>query len=117
MTEFSANQFAIGDIGGMSLWEIGHYRQHVDYNNVLAARTPPIILPLFPIIDFISADRDQFRFWLDAHEKWHEQVRPYANVSGADLSLVDFNNPTSFYEWIDTHNQEHALLDQAFGLT
>jgi hypothetical protein len=116
MTQFAANLFTIGDIAGMGLWEDGHYRQHITYVNYLAALTTPVIIPIYNIMDLIDmGDPEKLRFWLDAHNQWHEQVRPYANVTGVDLSSVDFTNASVFYQWMDDHNAEHALIDQAFG--
>jgi hypothetical protein len=78
----------------------------------------PIIIPEFPIMNLLSQGGDVVvKFWLNMHEQWHEQVRPFANVESIDLSEVDFNNQQSWYVWLDTHNQEHALIDTAFGLT
>jgi hypothetical protein len=195
MTEFAINQVAFGDNAGLGAWEVGHYRQHVTYNNFLATNlhvasvslsaggsgytsapgvaitggsgsgaaatagvsggavvsltltnpgsgyaagdtltvvfggpgtgaaatatlSSPIIIPVFPILNLLSqGDVIVRKFWLNMHEQWHEQVRPFANVQSIDLSLVDFDKPTSFYEWMDSHNQEHNLIDTAFGLT
>lgn len=115
MTEFGANLFAFGDNAGRGEWEIGHYRQHLDYQQKLGGQTPPVILPDFPIMR-IGDDPTEIRFWLDAHENLHNLLRPIANVSGADLSQLDWRNPEYFYSWMDSHNAEHALLDQFFGL-
>ena len=99
-------------------WEVGHYRQHLAYNAFLAAKTPPIIIPEFPILTFLSQKDEVVRkFGLNMHEQWHEQVRPFANVQSVDLSEVNLDNQKSFYEWMDSHNQEHSLIDTAFGLT
>ena len=48
-SEFTINEVAFNDPAGMGAYEVGHYRQHLDYQAVLAARSPPIILPTFPI--------------------------------------------------------------------
>jgi hypothetical protein len=114
-TEFSTNTFEYGDEAGLGAWTIGHYRQHLRYEAVLAALAPPIIIPTYPIIQF-GGNRTEIRFWLDDHEKLHEQLRPIANVSGSNLADLDYDDPGFFYQWLDTHNAEHAQLDQAFGL-
>jgi hypothetical protein len=97
------------------LWLVGHYRQHLRYNAVLAARSPPVIIDEFPILNLGDSKRE-VRFWLDAHQNWHQLIRPFANVSGIDLAQVDFDNKNQFYLWQDDHNAEHRLLDQAFGV-
>lgn len=115
--DFIANTVVFGDIPGLGAWEVGHYRQHLDYNAHLAAKTPPVIIPVFPIFRLVGLTQSEIVFWLDAHENWHEQIRPFANVTGLNLSYFDVRNPDSFYEWQDLHNAEHQLIDQAFGLT
>lgn len=115
-TEFALNTFAFGDEAGNGEWLVGHYRQHLRYNAVLAAQTPSVQIPVFPIatVDGGAAGR---RFWLDAHYNWHQIIRPFANATGIDLSVVNFDDQAQFYSWIDAHNQEHAFLDQAFGVS
>lgn len=115
-TEFAFNTFQFGDQAGNGEWLIGHFRQHLRYNNALAGLSPAIIIPVFPIMT-VQAGSLGKREWLDSHEKWHEQIRPFANVTGIDLSLVDLDNSGQFYDWLNLHNLEHQTIDQVFGLT
>lgn len=115
-SEFQANTVLFGDIQGLGLWESGHFRQHLDYNTHLEGRTPPVIISVYPIMDLIGFDEAKLRQWLLQHELWHEQIRPYANVTNIDLSYFNINSAQSFYDWQGLHNAEHAAFDQAFGL-
>lgn len=114
-TFFLPNQIAFGDKAGLGLWLIGHYRQHVRYNSVLAAKTPPVIIDEFPILNWGESERE-IKDWLNSHENWHQLIRQFANVTGADLSALDTSNPDQWYSWMDVHNNEHALIDSAFGV-
>jgi hypothetical protein len=114
-TEFRPNLFEFGDVAGSGQWLVGHFRQHLNYNNVLAARTPAVVLAEFPILTMEGGHSGR-RSWLNSHENWHELVRPFANVTGIDLSTVNLDNEQQFYEWLDIHNFEHSLLDLAFGI-
>jgi hypothetical protein len=114
-TEFALNQFEFGDAAGAGEWLTGHVRQHLRYNSVLAARTPPVLLPVFPIMA-VEGGKIGRRSWLEDHQSWHELLRPLANATGVDLSVVDMDNESEFYQWVDAHNAEHAFLDQAFGV-
>lgn len=116
-TEFQPNTVAYGDTAGLGAWSDGHYRQHLRYNAILASQTNPIVLPEFPIFYFplFGGDEKEIRFWLDSHESWHELLRPIANITSANLADLDYKDPDYFYEWQDTHNAEHTLLDLAFG--
>ena len=114
-TEFSVNLVAFGDTAGLGLWLDGHYRQHLRYNAVLAAQVPAVIINVYPILNMGTNERE-VRLWLDAHETWHELIRPLANVTGINLANIDFDDVTAWYEWQDVHNSEHRLLDTAFGV-
>lgn len=114
-TQFQPNTVVFGDEAGLGAWLVGHYRQHLAYNSFLASKSPPVVIATHDILTVIGGQLGQ-RFWLDEHEKWHEAVRPLANVTGINLSEVDLSNQAAFYQWIDVHNQEHAAIDVAFGL-
>lgn len=114
-TEFALNTLEFGDQAGWGEWLVGHFRQHLRYNLALAIRSPPIIIQEYPILTVEGGQRG-LRFWLDSHSSWHDAVRPFANVTGIDLSEVDFSKEGEFYQWIDLHNQEHAAFDQVFGV-
>jgi len=116
-SEFAIGLVAFGDPAGLGAWEIGHYRQHLRYNAFLAAMTPPAVLTEFPILRLVGSVGAEIVFWLDAHEKWHELIRPFANVTGVNLSGFDIENREIFYQWLDLHNAEHQEIDQAFGLS
>lgn len=117
VSEFAINTLVWGDQVALGLWEVGHYRAHLAWNNALAALAHPVIIPAYPILDLVSLDDEQIKFWKDAHENWHQAIRPFTNVTGVDLSFVNFRDADSFYEWQDLHNQEHALIDHALGIT
>jgi len=114
-TEFALNTFEFGDAAGNGEWFVGHYRNHLQYNAKLAARTPPVLLPEFPILA-VEGGKIGRRSWLDSHQSWHELLRPLANATGVDLSTVDLDNENEFTQWMGAHNAEHAFLDQVFGV-
>jgi len=114
-TEFAFNLFQFGDAAGSGEFLVGHFRQHLRYNAVLAARSPAVVIPEFPILNMEAGPIGR-RYWLDSHEKWNEKIRPYANVTGINLSEVDLDNETAFYDWLNIHSLEHQELDQAFGV-
>jgi len=70
-------------------------------------------LPIYPIMAIVG----DLKFWLDAHETWHELLRPLANIQGINLADVNFNDASQFDQWLSAHAQEHAELDLAFALT
>jgi hypothetical protein len=114
-SEFAPNSFQFGDRAGQGRWEIGHYRQHLRYLSALAARSPPVILADHPIMTIGSTDLER-RIFLNDHATVHNLLRPYANVTGIDLSAVNLTDEEQFYTWLDDHCSEHALLDAAVGV-
>ena len=117
-TEFSINEVVYGDRVGMGLWSAGHYRQHLAYNAKLASSGNHVVLADFPIFDFpvfSGAGPREIRFWLEAHENWHEQVRAQTNVTSANLADLDWKVPAYFYDWLQVHFNEHQLIDIALG--
>ena len=115
-TEFQVAFVAYNDAAGLGLWEIEHYRQHLRYKDVLAARSPPQIIQDFPIMRLVGSSPGELKSWLAMHEKLHETLRPLANVSGPNYADVDFSDPQAFDDWLNVHKTEHDLLDTAFGL-
>jgi hypothetical protein len=115
MTEFSPTIFSLGDRAGQGQWEIGHWRQHINYLNTLAALSPPIIIPDHPI-GRIGDNQVQQKIWLADHAAVHVTLRQYTGVNGIDLSQVDTEDPDEFQVWLDAHATEHSLIDQALGL-
>jgi hypothetical protein len=115
VTEFVPSIFLYGDRAGQGRWEIGHYRQHVTYVTHLATRANPVLIPDHPLMVIGTTDLER-RVWLEDHAATHGALRELANVSGIDLSEVDFENPEEFNVWLDSHSLEHSLIDAAFGL-
>lgn len=76
----------------------------------------PIIIQVYPIMVVQQGEVGR-RDWLNQHEIWHEQIRPYANVTSIDLSQVNLDDPGQFYDWMSLHAQEHDALDTSFGLS
>lgn len=115
-TEFQANQVVYGDAAGFGAWQVGHARQHLRYLGVLARKTPPVILPDVPLFS-IGAGPDQIATWFRTHYfDVHVHLREQTHITGPDFSIVDLSNEKFFYDFIGEHNNEHALLDIAFGV-
>ncbi len=115
MSEFNPTNFVFGDRAGQGRWEVGHYRQHLNYVKYLVGLSNPILIPDYPLLTMGQNDL-QRRLWLESHQEIHTTLRTYSNVTGIDLSSVNFKNAEEFNTWLDSHAEEHALIDAAFGL-
>lgn len=116
LTEFLPNTYLIGDRAGRGRWEIGHYREHVNFLLAFVQQTPSITIPDYPLLRIGESPNEQ-KFWKNAHQEIHEAIRGYLGIDGIDLSEVDLNKPDSLYSWFTDHNAEHALILQALGLS
>jgi hypothetical protein len=114
-SEFQITNLAYGDEAGFGQWLSMHFRQHLRYNDVLSALPSPAVITTFPILS-IEGGNNGVKSWLNSHEKWHELIRPFAGITGIDLSDVDFTKPEQFYAWLSLHAAEHSELDLAFGV-
>ena len=115
-SEFQANEVLYGDVPGFGEWQVGHARQHLRYLSVLAARSPPVILPDIPLFR-IGDNQIEISTWFRTHYfDVHVALRNQTGITGVDFSVVDLANPQYFYDFIENHNAEHALLDTALGV-
>lgn len=112
---FQPDQVLFGDAAGFGLWRMTHGYEHLAMVNVLAHRTPAVIVPNYNIFDWRD-ERELAIAWHQSHYAIHQSLRVAANTSGIDLSLVDFSQQDQWYEWHDDHAAEHVALRQAFNL-
>lgn len=104
------------DPAGFGRWLTGHYYEHIVLNQKCQALATPIIVPDYDILSW-SDDADKVQLWLLNHESMHSQIRFATNVTGADLSLVDFSNDNEFLDWMDNHAQDHIAFREVLGIT
>ena len=129
---FQLNFVPYGDRPGLGAYETGHFLQHQQYLNILAASG--IILPDYNILqmgpgpegqvrgflgpgEFLGDNPNEFYTWLNVHAAIHDLIRAHSNVNGADLSWFDIRSAEEWYLWQQTHAADHAAFDQHFGTT
>ncbi|MBO0863555.1 MAG: hypothetical protein J2P16_00585 [Mycobacterium sp.] len=114
--EFSLNFVVFGDEAGLGAYEIGHYRQHLQYLRVLQQQGIFISDP--PILHLVGDDPAELASWLGFHEALHQTLRGIARTSGGvDLGMLDPSSETQFYLWQEAHAAEHAEFNARFGTT
>jgi hypothetical protein len=103
------------DPAGWGRYLTGHYYEHIVLAQKCAALAKPVIVPNFDVLSW--KDEPQFvQQWLVNHEAMHVQIRAATNVTGIDLSLVDFSQDQEFLGWQDDHSQEHLTFRQILGI-
>lgn len=111
--EFQPDLVEYGDMPGLGMWEDGHYRQHLNYAQVLVAKNR--IVTVYPILNLVYDNQQQLFDWLNLHEMMHAGLRSLIGLAGSDLSLLDPKSPGSWDNWQQYHRFEHYAFDQAFG--
>jgi hypothetical protein len=112
---FDPDLYLPGDTEGQGYWLMGHYREHRQFVDILAAGTPTVLIPDFPLLEMGDNEARQ-RVWLETHENAHALLRSFTNVTGTDFALVDLTSADDFNVWMDSHAFEHRLLRAAFGI-
>jgi hypothetical protein len=116
MPQFSPDQVTFGDTAGYGLWDMNHAREHLQFLQVLAGKTPAMLLPAFDLFAFLTAGQARRRM-VESHYEAHQLLRQATNVQGVDLSQVDLNDQSGFYDWLGYHAQEHAQIRSVLGMT
>lgn len=103
------------DPAGWGRWLSGHYYEHIVLRQKCAALASPVNVPDYDIFGW-NDDPQFVQQWLVSHESIHNQIRFATNVTGTDLSLVDFSKDEEFLDWQDLHAQEHLTFRQILGI-
>ena len=113
--EFQLTFLEYGDSAGLGAYEIGHYRQHRNYVDALAAQN--ITIPDIPILHILGDNPAELAQWLNDHEGLHELLRQHSGVTGVNLADLNPQSAEDFYIWLDNHAAEHRAFDAKFGTT
>lgn len=116
MPQFSPDLANFGDIPGYGAWDVGHGREHIQFVQVLAQQTPPVLIPDFDLLSLLTSGQAK-RSMLESHQSAHDLLRQITGVKGVDLSEVNLDNQDEFNNWMGYHQTEHQLLRQALGIT
>lgn len=116
MPQFAPDLVNFGDLAGYGAWDIGHMREHLQFVQVLAGQSPPINIPDFDFLSFLTAGQAQ-RSMVDSHQQSHALLRQATGIVGISLSQVDLTQENDFNNWIGYHQSEHAAIRQALGIT
>lgn len=103
------------DPAGFSIWLQEHYLEHVQFVELFQAEAVPVFVPDYNFALW-SDDKKTQSAWLESHETAHQVLRTFTGVDGIDLSDVDLTQDDQWFEWMDDHAEEHALLRQALGI-
>ena len=113
---FQPDQVTFGDLAGYGYWDDGHAREHLAFETAFAGQTPAVALPSPDLLTFLASGPAR-KSVLQSHSDAHKLLRPLCGITGVDLSAVDLENESGFYDWLGYHAQEHAQIRQFLGMT
>jgi hypothetical protein len=101
-----------GDIDSLQGFALENGLQHQLFADTLADNG--VRIPKFPLIDINPNDVED---WLLAHQVEHQAISAQLGLSNP-VNLLDsnWNDESSFYDWISTHLSLHQQIVAALGL-
>lgn len=116
MPQFAPSQVTFNDNPvGYGQFDIGHYREHIQFVQVLAARSPVILLPDPDFGAMLMGGRSQ-RESMEQHQVVHDLLRQITGVQGVDYTDFRMDDESDFYSFLSYHETEHAQIRAALGI-
>jgi hypothetical protein len=115
MPQFQPDQVTFRDIPGMSYWDMAHHREHLQFVQVLATKSPAVVLGDYDLLQMLTSGGNR-RATLETHQEAHELLRSATGVDGLDYTAFDLANEGDFYGFLGYHAAEHAAIRQALGI-
>lgn len=116
MPQFQPDIATFNDIAGYGAFDVGHAREHMQFVVTLQQQTPPVLIPDFDFLQFLTAGQAR-KSIVQSHAQSHVLLRAALGLTGSDLSAVNLDDEGSFYDWLGIHSTEHALIRQTLGIT
>jgi len=105
------------DPDGFAIWQLEHYREHLQFVQIGQAKTPPFNIPDYDI-SVVPAEPSLRGQWMNTHASIHDAVRQMTNITtGIDLADGDLNDDQFWLEWMDNHAAEHRAFRQVLNLS
>jgi len=115
MAIFFHDEVLFGDNEGFSVWLNEHWQEHLQFSRTGLVQAVTTFIPDYDF-GLWSWEPGRVASWLNSHQEVHNILRNFAGVGGVDLSVVDFHDESSWYEWHDSHSQEHSEIRTNLGL-
>ena len=114
MPQFLPDLVEFGDAAGMGQWEVSHYREHLQFVQILGSLSTPVEIPDYPMLSFLTQPDQNL---IGLHSTAHALLRGATGVTGVDLAELDLQEGQGFEDWLNFHRQEHAQIRAVLGLT
>jgi hypothetical protein len=113
--QFSPDQCTFNDVPGMGQWDNSHYREHLQFVQVLAALSPPIEIPNYDFSQMLTAGGAIKSIWT-THAQAHAFLDQITGVTEVDYTEFRYDNEGDFYNFQSYHSVGHAQIRQILGI-
>lgn len=115
MPQFVPDQCTFNDFPGMAQWDDNHYREHLQFVQVLAEASPPILLADYDFLQMLTA-REGRAYIVDSHNVAHRLLQKICGFTGTDYSQYDLSQEGDFYSFLGYHSADHASIRAFLGI-
>ncbi len=97
-------------------WAFANQANHRDIIARVFATTGTQLVE-FPLQPFDPNDPDSLQTYLNAHQQMHQDMDHTLGLNTYNLSEVDWQDPSSLAQWVQTHALEHIAASQLLGIS
>lgn len=115
MPNFSPDQCTFKDVPGYGQWDTGHYREHLQFVQVLAAQTPAILISNYDFSSMLNSAEARKSITV-THQAAHDLLGQILGITSTDFTEYDLDNSDDFYSFLSYHSTTHAQIRQALGI-
>jgi hypothetical protein len=116
MPQFQPDQVSFGDRAGYGAWDLGHYREHLQFVQAMAALVPAVLIYDFDLSLFLAAGQAR-PSQIQSHAQAHTLLRAALGLTGSDLSTANLDDQGSFYDFLAYNAADHAAIRQQLGIS
>lgn len=116
MPQFSPDQVTFKDVPGYGLWDTGHFREHLQFVQVLATAVPPILLSNYDFSSMLNG-ADARKSIIETHQTAHDLLGSFLGITAVDFAGFDLDKSEDFSSFLSYHSTTHSQIRQALGIT
>ena len=115
MSQFAPDQCGFGDPVGYGAFDMGHYREHLQFIQVLAQRVPAVLIPDHDFSAFLTGGSAKTSAVL-AHGQVHVLLGAALGITSVDFSGFNLDDQSNFYDFLGDHAGTHAEIRKQLGI-
>jgi hypothetical protein len=116
LPQFSPDTVTFKDQIGYGVWDDSHYREHLQFVQVLAGQTPAVLVPNNDFLRMLSAGAER-KSVVETHAAAHALLDQITGVTETDYSSYNLDDELDFYNFTQYHSSGHQQLRAALGIS